>query len=323
MAASVSAGTGLVADIGGTNARFALCHPGGEAHGGCSLPCADFPGPVEAAKAYLAGMQPEPRPTVGAFAVASPIAGDVITMTNHPWQFSVTRIRQELGLDRLEVINDFEAVARCVPRLTPGHRLQVGEGAPVVNTPIAVLGAGTGLGVALLMPEGGRWRAVPTEGGHVTMAAADERESTILALLRRRFGHVSAERILSGPGLINLHAALAKAKGTACDLSLEPAIVTEHALAGTDASCVETVHMFLAMLGAIAGNLALTTGARGGVYIAGGIVPRLITMVPASSFRTRFEDKGRFRAYNAQVPTYVITHPYPAFLGLSALLDES
>ncbi len=313
---------GLIADIGGTNARFALCRPGQEAYEEYSLPCADFPGPVEAAETYLKIVRLAVRPKIGAFAVASPILGDKVIMTNHPWHFSIERIRQALGLRSLAVINDFAAVALCVPHLLPSNRLKVGGGTSTADAPIGVLGAGTGLGVALLVPDGTHWRVIPTEGGHVTMPAADEDESAVLHVLRRRFGHVSAERTLSGPGLVNLYLALSEIAGHPPE-SVEPTTVTERGLMGTDPLCLAAVRMFLAMLGTIAGNLVLTTGGRGGLYIAGGIVPRLTTLLPTSLFRSRFENKGRFRHYNMAIPTYVITHSYPAFLGLSSLLYQS
>ena len=313
---------GLIADIGGTNARFALCRPGQEAYEEHSLPCADFAGPVEAAETYLKNVRPAERPKIGAFAVASPIMGDIVIMTNHPWRFSIKKIRTSLGLHSLEVINDFAAVALCVPHLIPSNRFQIGGGTSMADAPIGVLGAGTGLGVALLVPEDPHWRVIPTEGGHVTMPASDDHEGAVLKVLRRRFGHVSAERILSGPGLVNLYLALAEIAGRTPE-PIEPTTVTERGLMETDPLCLAAVRMFLAMLGTIAGNLVLTIGGRGGLYIAGGIVPRLTTVLPTSLFRARFENKGRFRDYNMCIPTYVITHSYPAFLGLSTLLHQS
>lgn len=311
---------GLIADIGGTNARFALCAQGGEPRETRVLPCADYPGLAEATAAYLSQVASPRKPTVGAFAVASPVTSDLVAMTNHPWRFSIEATRAVLGLDMLRVVNDFVAVALCVPRLQADHRVQVGGGMAVAEAPVAVLGPGTGLGVALLMPCAGRLHPIPTEGGHVTMAAADDEEGAVLSVLRRRFGHISAERVLSGPGLVNIYAALAAlANVDAC--AVEPADVTEGAVSGRDTLSARTLDMFLAMLGTTAGNLALTTGAMGGVYVAGGIVPRMVDHVGSSSFRARFEDKGRFRDYNSRIPTYLITHPYPAFLGLSGLLE--
>lgn len=310
---------GLIADIGGTNARFAVCRPGDEAQHVAVLPVADYAGPAEAAQAYLKRLGPDVKPTGGAFAVASPVTGDTVAMTNHLWRFSTRAVGEALGFERLDVVNDFVAVALCVPRLTSGHRLKVGGGVPVDGAPVGVLGAGTGLGVAMLVPIEGRWHAVATEGGHVTMPAADDEEAAVLSVLRHRFGHVSAERVLSGPGLVNLHQAVAEVAGQPQE-PLEAAVITERALSGSDLLCVRVLRLFLGMLGTVAGNLTLTTGALGGIYIAGGIVPRMAAVLDASPFRFRFEDKGRFRDYNARIPTYVITHPYPAFLGLSGLL---
>ncbi|MFN3075950.1 MAG: glucokinase [Alphaproteobacteria bacterium] len=311
---------GLLADIGGTNARFALCVPGGEPHSVQVLSCADYPGLVEAAQAYLARYAPGFRPATGSFCVASPVHGDMIAMTNQGWRFSIESTRRALGLQHLTVINDFVAVALSVPRLSSRYRMKIGGGVPMNNAPVAVLGPGTGLGVALLIPFDGRWHAVPTEGGHVTMAPADDEESSVLSVLRPHFGHVSAERVLSGPGLVNLYAALGEMDNASPPM-LEAAAITERAVAGSDPLCVRTLRMFAAMLGTVAGNLALTSGALGGVYVAGGIVPRFASMVESLPFRQRFEDKGRFREYNSRVPTYVITHPYPAFLGLGGLLE--
>ncbi|MBF0561806.1 MAG: glucokinase [Alphaproteobacteria bacterium] len=311
---------GLLADIGGTNARFALCAPGGDPHSALVLACADYPSLVEAAVTYLERAAPSVLPTVGAFCIASPVQGDTVAMTNHAWRFSIESTRRTLGLQYLSVINDFVAVGLSVPRLSPRHRTKVGGGVPISNAPVAIIGPGTGLGVALLLPVEGRWHAIPTEGGHVTMTATNEEEHTVLSILRQRFGHVSAERLLSGPGLVNLYNTLAQMERT-MPAPLEPGDITGRAVSGDDPLCVRTLRMFIAMLGTVAGNLTLSTGALGGVYIAGGIVPRFASTVEATSFRERFEDKGRFHDYISRVPTYIITHPYPAFLGLSGLLS--
>ena len=311
---------GLIADIGGTNARFALVAPGGEAASApLTLPCADYAGPAEAALDYLARVRPERRPRRAAFAVASPVTGDAIAMTNHPWRFAITGTRQALELDGLTVVNDFTAAALAVPHLAPADRTQVGGGEPVPDQPIAVLGAGTGLGVSGLVPTGQGWVALATEGGHVTQAPFTERESALVGLMRTRFDHVSAERLLSGAGLVNLYQAIATLGGHPVE-PLTPDLVSERGGSGQDPLCSEAVATFFAMLGTTAANLALTLGARGGVYIAGGIVPRLLEAFLVSGFRQRFEDKGRFRAYLAPIPVYVVTHPYLAFLGLQRMV---
>jgi len=305
----------LVADIGGTNARFGLIDDSG-VRDPLIFRCADFPSPEAAAEAYLTAVRPAVRPRLGAFCIAGPVTGDRITMTNMPWAFSIETVRAALGLDRLKVINDFTAVALSVPRLRDGDRIQVGEGSPHPDAPVAVLGPGSGLGVSGLVPGPHGWMALAGEGGHSTMAPISDRESAVLAQLRKAHDHVSAERVLSGPGLVNLYQALSIIDGRE-PAALTPAEVTARAVDGTEPHCIEAVEMFCAMLGTVAGNLALTLGARGGVYIAGGIVPKLGPMFVHSRFRKRFTEKGRLRDYLTPIPTYVITHDLPAFLGLA------
>ena len=311
----------LLADIGGTNARFALQSGTTRPRAVRVLKTRDFPDLATAVESYLAAeIGGTGTPRRAAFAVASPVLGDSVEMTNNSWSFSIAALGRRLKLDELRVINDFAAVARAVPALGAGDILGIGGGSPIEGAPIAVLGPGTGLGVSALVPAGGDWIPLATEGGHVTLAAADEREDTVIATMRRSFGHVSAERALSGAGLLNLYAALAALEAAPLE-KLEPDQVTERGLAGTDPLCFEAISMFCAMLGTVAGNLALSLGALGGVYIGGGIVPKLGTFFAESTFRARFEDKGRFRDYTAAIPTTVITRELPAFLGLAALLD--
>jgi glucokinase len=254
-------------------------------------------------------------------AVASPITGDKVSFTNAPWTFSIEDLRRRFGFERLRIINDFAANALAVPHLAPGDRVQIGAGEPVEGASIGVIGPGSGLGVSALAFSEGRPVLIQGEGGHVTMAAGDEREAAVLDLMRRRYDHVSAERVLSGPGLVNLYTTL-------CELSGEPqepftaAQVTDARIGEQHPRAHEATATFCAMLGTIAGNLALTLGARGGIYIAGGIVPKLGARFAESSFRTRFEAKGRFRDYLTAVPTYVITQAFPALLGAARLLDD-
>lgn len=313
---------GLIADIGGTNARFALVEPGQEPRHALVLRCADFAGPEAAAEAYIARIAPGTRPSRAAFAIAGPVTGDMVAMTNHPWRFSIDAARSRLGVHSLRVVNDFTAVALAVPLLQPEHKVAVGGGAPAAGTPIAALGPGTGLGVSALVPHGAAWEALATEGGHATMPAADEREDAVLSWLRGLYGHVSAERVLSGPGLVNLYSALAELAGREPE-ALTPAAVSGRALDGSCPLCREALDMFFAMLGTVAGNLALSLGARQGVYIAGGIVPRMIDALQRSRFRARFEAKGRFDDYMAAIPVWVVTHPYPAFAGLAGVVQTA
>lgn len=299
----------LLADIGGTNARFALGAADGTVSAVRRLPTAGHPSLVDAARHYLA--ETSAAPQLAAFAVAGPVTGDAVRLTNLAWQFSAAEVRDALGLERLLLLNDFEAQALALPHLDAAGLVQIGRGEIESRAPKAVLGPGTGLGVAGLLPDGNDgWMALPSEGGHVTMAAADDDEARVLATLRREFGHVSAERVISGPGLVNLYRALG---GTAAD---EPAEVAARGLDGGDAIAAKALDIFQAMLGTVAGDLALTLNARGGVYVAGGIVPRLIERFPAGPFRRRFEDKGRFTEWLRAVPTFVVVHAEPAFVGL-------
>ena len=313
--------TWLVGDIGATHARFGLVCPDGKLLHSRTLADEDFPTIDDALAAFLAERGPLPMPRQGAIAIASPITGDRVAMTNHPWNFSILALRARFGFDRLEVINDFTALALALPRLEPEHRLAVGGGASVAGAPIGVLGPGSGLGVSGLVPSGAGSIALTGEGGHATMAPATDRESAVLDHMRGRFDHVSAERALSGPGLVNLYNTLAELNGIAAR-SYTAAQITDLAIRAADPLCVETTTMFCAMLGTMAGNLALTLGARGGVYIGGGIVPKLGQAFADSPFRERFEAKGRLQTYLATIPTFVVTHPLPAFLGCTALLAQ-
>lgn len=310
----------LVADIGGTHARFALVGPDGEAANPVVLRCADYEGPAPAIRAYLAGQGGGAAPRRAAFAVASVIDGDRIELTNSPWRFSIEATRGAVGLDRLEVVNDFTAVALSLRFLKPEHLLSIGGGSPRPGSPLAVLGPGTGLGVSALVPSaGGEWTALDTEGGHVTMAAATEREARILDWLRTRFDHVSAERVLSGQGLVNLYQAIAALSGHQAVFST-PDVISQRGLDGSCPVSREAVETFFAMLGTAAGNLALSLGAKGGVFVAGGILPRMADAFRLSPFRIRFEAHGRFQPYLAAIPTSLIVHPLPAFVGLAGLV---
>src|SRR6266478_1234039 len=312
--------TWLVGDVGATNARFGLVSPDREVLHTRTHAVADHATIADAITAYLSERGVLPMPRRGAIAIASAITGDRVAMTNHPWSFSISELRSQLGFDRLEVINDFTALALALPHLAPEHRLQVGHGTPTAGAALGVLGPGSGLGVSGLIPAGAGWIPLAGEGGHVTMAAANERESAVLELMRQRFDHVSAERCLSGPGLVNLYNSLA-ALDRVPAAPYTAAQITDLETAAKDPLCQEATAMFCAMLGTVAGDLALTLGADGGVYIAGGIVPRLGARFVDSVFRARFEAKGRLSTHLAAIPSYVVTHPLPAFLGCVAALS--
>ncbi len=308
----------LVADIGGTNARFALETAPGVLEDVEVLPCAGFATLEAAMRSYLARVAAH-AVSHAAIGIANPVTGDWVQMTNHHWAFSIEATRQALGLASLVVINDFTALALSLPHLPADELVQVGGGEPVAGGPLALIGPGTGLGVSALIPHAGGYTPLSGEGGHVSFAPFDEREAAVWRFARDRFGHVSAERLLSGPGLVLIYQALAALAGEdAADYSA--ADITERGLAGQCPRCRETLDAFCAMLGTASANLALTLGARGGVYLGGGIVPRLIDYFKTSPFRPRFEDKGRFSAYMAAIPVYVIDSRYPALIGASAAL---
>jgi glucokinase len=311
-----------MADIGATTTRCALIDDKGNQVAPQIFENADFTGVVGILRVYLDHRRTSDRPTRAALAVAAPITGDDVQMVNIGWRFSQNEIREELGLKRLQVVNDFAAIAWALPRLAPEDFAQIGGGESVPRTTLATLGPGSGLGVSALVPASDGWAVVSGEGGHVCMAATTREEDDVIALLRERFdGHCSAERVLSGPGLVNLYVALAELAGRGTP-TVKPADVTHLAKQG-EPLARKTLAMFFAMLGTVAANLAVTTGARGGVYIAGGIVPRLVDALRKSEFRARFEAKGRYRAYLAAIPTHVITTPLPAFRGLEHLLGFS
>jgi glucokinase len=309
----------LLADIGGTYARFAVeLAPGRLAHM-ASLRCAEHADFHAAVTAYLAGLPPGVPIEHAAVAIANPVEGDQVRMTNYHWQFSIEQMRQRLGLQTLVVVNDFTALAMALPRLGPGQRRQVGGGEPLERSVLGVLGAGSGLGVSGLIPAAEGWVALGTEGGHASCAPRDEREIAILRFALQRFEHVSFERLLSGPGLELIDAALRDRAGLPAAALPAPEI-TRRALEDADAVCAEALEAFCAILGTAAANLAVTLGAMAGVYIGGGIVPRLGEYFDRSPFRARFEDKGRFRDYLRAIPTYVVTAEHATFMGASAIL---
>ena len=224
-------------------------------------------------------------------------------MTNYHWRFSIEEMRERLQLETLVVVNDFTALAMALPRLAASQRRQVGGGAPRERSVVGLIGAGSGLGVSGLIPAGEGWVALGTEGGHASFAPRDEREIGLLRYALTEFSHVSFERLLSGPGIELIYRGLQHRDGRRLEPLAAPEI-TRRALAGSDALCAETLEAFCTMLGTAAANLAVTQGAMGGVFIGGGIVPRLGEYFDRSPFRARFEDKGRFSEYLQAIPTY-------------------
>ena len=316
----------LVADIGGTNARFALETGPQRFEAVMVLQCRDYPGLRDAIAVYLGS--DEVRSAYGdsirhaALAIANPVDGDEVRMTNHHWLFSIDALRAELQLDTLVVVNDFTALAMALPGLASDQKLKIGGGTAQAGQVVGLLGAGTGLGVSGIIPAGDHWVPLHSEGGHVTFSPCDEREIDILRFAWREYGHVSAERLLSGPGIEIIYRGLRQRAGLAAGDALDAAEISRRAFDASCAVCVETIECFCAMLGTVAGNVAMTLGATGGMYIGGGIVPRLGRLFTESSFRARFESKGRFSNYLSQISTHLITAENPAFLGVSAILSE-
>ena len=314
-------GPRLLADIGGTNARFALEFGPDQIEQVRVYPCADYPGVADAVKKYLKDTKIG-HVNHAAVAIANPVDGDEVKMTNHHWSFSIEATRRALGFDTLLVVNDFTALAMALPRLSDTQRVQVGGGKAKQNSVIGLLGAGTGLGVSGLIPADDRWIALGSEGGHATFAPVDEREVYLLEYAQKKWPHVSYERMCAGPGVELIYRGLAARAKKRVGANVDPAEVTRRALEEDEPLAREALDCFCGILGTFAGSLAVTLGAVGGVYIGGGVVPRLGEFFADSSFRARFEAKGRFEQYLSNIPIYVITAEYPAFLGVSAILHE-
>ena len=319
------AGRGLVADIGGTNIRFALV----DAQAAAPLVrdsirryrVADYPSLGDAAHRYLDDTGA--RVSHAVFAAAGRITAGEVRLTNHPWVIRVEETRAALGLASMRVVNDFAAMSRCLPLLADDAVVVLGDApAPAISgtaeATYAVIGPGTGLGVGALLKRMRHFDVLETEGGHVAFAPQTDEEIEILRVLRARYGRVSNERLISGNGLPHLHQALCALAGMQCD-RLPPEIITAAADAGSDVLCVHTMEVFAAILGSVAGDLVLTLGAWDGLYLAGGLLPRLLPWLQRGTFRARFEDKGRFAESLRCVPSVAIMDPDAGLLGAAAL----
>ena len=316
----------LLADIGGPNTRLALLEDGVirdiriERTGGNT-------GLAQTLRAYLDGREI----AAAALAVAAPVDTSPIRFTNADWSFTRDEITDAVGTGNIAIVNDFAAQALALPHLQAAELVKTGGGEIAPDRPKAVLGPGTGLGVAALLPSAGGWRPLTTEAGHMTLAAVNAEEDALIARLRREYDHVSAERVLSGHGLTLLYHALADLSGEhvpagprdAMRGGITPDRITAAAHDGSDPLAARTIEFFCRFLGTVAADAALAYGATGGVYIAGGIVPRLGPLFASSGFRDRFERKGRFSELLRTVPTFVVTAEYPAFAGLKALTEAS
>jgi glucokinase len=302
----------LIADIGATSTRCAICRAGDRHRRELRIFLNEqFPSLRALLSDYVGPLSE--KPDGGALAIAAPISGDEIRMTNRDWHFNRLEMAERLGLKRLDIINDFHAVAYALPQLPSRDLVEVGKATAYRHGSRAALGPGSGLGVGAWIVGNGKGVAMFGEGGHVTLSARDEEEDRIIAKIRERYGHASAERILSGPGIIALHSAM---HGDDMKTSREITSGT------VDRKCRATMEQFYRFLASVAADLAMTTGAYGGIFVAGGIVPDNIDQIQASTFRERFEEKNRYRQYMQAIPTYVITDPTPGLTGLMAYIAE-
>ena len=310
-------GNVVLADVGGTNVRFALLTGGGL-------------GPIEhmavrdhqrfgdALAAFLARQTQRAAIRKAIFAVAGVVTSERCALTNNAWVIDAAELRARFGLTGISIVNDFEAIAWSLPHLTGNDLRIVGGGDPVVDAPMVALGPGTGLGVAAYFPRENGAFVLHSEAGHATVPGGSPREDAIIETLRQRFGHVSAERVLSGQGLENLYRAIAAFDSLAAP-ERSAAEITQAAIAGRCAVSRAALDTFCAMLGDVAGNIALGFCAQGGVFIAGGIASHIRDYLPRSQFRPRFEAKGRLSEYLKTIPVYLILHADPAFIGLRSL----
>ncbi|HEY4123917.1 MAG TPA: glucokinase [Rhizomicrobium sp.] len=316
----------LVADIGGTHARFALCegapHQRPHLFDPAVLVCADYPSLPDAARAYLHALPGNPKPRRAALAIAGPVTGDHIAMTNRQWSFSTEDVRQALALERLAILNDYTAVALSLPYLGPTDIKPLGDfdhdSAHAHSRTMGIIAPGTGLGIGGLLRDGTVALPLSSEGGHCGFSPGDKIELEIARILLSRFGRVSQERLLSGPGLSNLYETLCIIRG--CEIRpVSAKEIASHAVAGTDAVCREALERFCAILGSAAGDLALMLYADV-IFVGGGIVPQIIDFVRGSSFRARFQSKGRFAQRMANIPTLAITYQHTGLLGAAVHL---
>ncbi|WP_424533823.1 glucokinase [Sphaerisporangium viridialbum] len=306
----------LVADVGGTNARFGLVTaPGGRPGTVAVLAGAEFDGLADAVHSYLADHAGGVRAAAACLAIAGPVNADRYRLTNTGWSGSVG----ELGIPHVELLNDFEALALALPQLGAGDLASLGGPLPAPDMVKTVLGPGTGLGVAALVPVREGWVPVPGEGGHVSVPAVTALEIEVVRALRADgMSFVDAEHLLSGPGLVRLRHGLALVEGTPVAPLAAPEIVARV----DDSLCARTVEVFCGLLGSFAANVALTLGARGGVYLGGGIVPRIVRRMRESDFRRRFEANLVLSDYLSEIATTVIVAEQPALTGAAAWLAQ-
>jgi glucokinase len=312
----------VVADIGATNIRFARLTPQGNPGPIVKFATSKFPD-LKAALAHFLKLEGGPKPVRLGLAVAGPVYGDEVRLTNHRWQFSIQGLTKELNLEQLEVVNDLEAMALVLPHLSSEETMSIGDeiGNRSTRAPMAVLCPGTGLGIAGLVPVDQGWRPIATEGGHTSLSPLTEKEMAVWQFLKERHRRVSVERVLSGPGIVELYTALAFLEGRGLEAA-SPEDIVRLALDGENPLAVKTVEMFCAWLGDVAGDVALMYVARGGVYLAGDILLTIFEILKRSQFRHRFENKGRGTGIVTATPTFLVSCESPVLRGCTYLLDS-
>ncbi|GIC76690.1 glucokinase [Moritella sp. F3] len=310
----------VVADIGGTNIRLAVCDvETGMLSKLNEFACAEFTTLEAALVQYFEILPGEVKHLC--IGIACPVENDHVAMTNLSWTFSKQVLQDKLQLASLYVINDYTAISLAVPFLSPEEKIQIGGGEIQVDGTTAVFGPGTGLGVSHIVKSAGKWVSLDGEGGHVSFSVNTREQADILFLLQAQFGHVSAERILSGQGLVNVYTSLCTLSDQSAKFD-QPKDVSKAALDGSCDIARRSLDIFCQVMGSFAGNLALNLACTGGVYIAGGIVPRFTDLFQSSDFRHFFEEKGRFKSYLSSIPTFLIRHDNPGLLGASVYLRQ-
>lgn len=316
----------LVADIGGTNGRFGLVNActhgkGYNAEKQISLPSANYPTLADMIRDYVKQADIA-MPKFACLAIAGPIQDGHVKVTNLPWEFSISRLRDELNMQALDVINDYSALAYAAPHLQPNDITTLYNAEANPYAPIGVMGPGTGFGAALLAPLNHGWKIIPTEGGHCSFAPTTDTEIAILQEMRKRFEHVSIEHLLSGQGLVSIYMALAAIHGREPE-DLDPADVSERGMKHSDPLCEEALQAFCNILGSVAGDKALSWGAMGGIFLGGGIVPKIAHYLPQTDFIKRYLHKGIMRGYVEEVPVHMVTNDKAALIGTAAWLVDT
>lgn len=310
----------LVGDIGGTNARFALADPNSPGFSReKTFQCRDYESAEVAINAYLTGID-APQPGVICLAAAGPVIDGNVRFTNNNWSLDTGRLEAAFGGASVNLLNDFEAIAYSIPHLKEGDCVRVGSPTPADLTrpdfTVGIVGPGTGLGAAGLLQRNGQAFPIIGEGGHVGFAAETPLQMQLLEQLANMFERVCDERLVSGPGIVNIYGALGIIRGENL-IDVNAAEIFALASENDDAIARETIEIFFEILGQVAGNLALSIGAYDGIYIGGGIVARKPELIADSQFRSGFERKGRHRGLLEKIPTQVIVHPQPGLLGAS------